>query len=281
MNSTLKRKKSIASHAASISAWCAVFDWPSIVAARSVSRHGPESSSAARRNTAARSSHGQRDQSSQAVAAASIACCTCSAPPWWTSARTCALSCGITACFRSPVVTSLPPITSGTSGRSLRICSRRRCSRARSGLDGSKPRIGSLTAGGGRKVACVLMRRTLGGAAHSPPQEVRRRDDDPDHEAEGRCEDALVCEDPVGAALAEADREHGDAAGDPRLAEPAGDLARAPGGERGRDDDGRGARGGEPSDRGLAREDRERLERQECGAAEDDRRGEEAVRVEA
>ena len=73
MNSTLKRRKSIDSQAASISAWCAVFDWPSIVAAFSVSRHGPASSSAARRNTAARSSHGQRDQSSHAAAAASIA----------------------------------------------------------------------------------------------------------------------------------------------------------------------------------------------------------------
>ena len=73
MNSTLKRKKSISSQAASISAWCAVFDWPSIVAALSVARHGPESSSAARRKTAARSSHGRRDQSSQASPAASIA----------------------------------------------------------------------------------------------------------------------------------------------------------------------------------------------------------------
>ena len=63
MNSTLKRQKSISSQAASISAWCAVFDWPSIVAAMSVERHGPESSSAARRKTAARSSHGVRAQS--------------------------------------------------------------------------------------------------------------------------------------------------------------------------------------------------------------------------
>src|SRR5213080_3340542 len=58
---TLKRQKSTSSHAASISAWCAVFDWPSIVAAFIVSRHGPASSSAARRKTAARSSQGQRD----------------------------------------------------------------------------------------------------------------------------------------------------------------------------------------------------------------------------
>ena len=46
---TLKRQKSISSQAASISAWCAVFDWPSIVAALSVWRHGPARSSAARR----------------------------------------------------------------------------------------------------------------------------------------------------------------------------------------------------------------------------------------
>ena len=63
----------MSSHAASISAWCAVFDWPSIVAALSVCRHGPASSSAARRKTAARSSHGVRDQSSHASAAALIA----------------------------------------------------------------------------------------------------------------------------------------------------------------------------------------------------------------
>ena len=41
MNSTLKRQKSISSPAASISAWCAVFDWFSIVAATRVERHGP------------------------------------------------------------------------------------------------------------------------------------------------------------------------------------------------------------------------------------------------
>ena len=82
MNSTLKRKKSTSSQAASISAWCAVFDCPSIVAALSVSRQGPASSSAARRKTAARSSQGQRDQSCHAArVAASIAASTCRAPP--------------------------------------------------------------------------------------------------------------------------------------------------------------------------------------------------------
>ena len=37
----MKRRKSIVSHAASISAWCTVFDWLSIVAPTSVERHGP------------------------------------------------------------------------------------------------------------------------------------------------------------------------------------------------------------------------------------------------
>ena len=137
MYSTLKRRKSISSQAASISAWCAVFDWPSIVAALSVSRHGPASSSAARRKTAARSSHGQRDQSCHAAAAASIACATCSALAWWTSASTCSLSCGMTAVRVSPVVMSSPPITSGISMRSPAICASRSSSEARSGLPGA------------------------------------------------------------------------------------------------------------------------------------------------
>src|SRR4051794_9630214 len=69
----LKRQKSISSHAASISAWWAVFDWFSIVAATSVERHGPARSSAARRKTAARSSHAMRDQSCHASPAAATA----------------------------------------------------------------------------------------------------------------------------------------------------------------------------------------------------------------
>src|SRR3954451_16827587 len=87
MNWTLKRQKSIVSQAASISAWCAVFDWFNIVAATSVERHGPESSSAARRKTAARSSHGSRCQSSQASAEAAIARSTSAAPALCTGAR--------------------------------------------------------------------------------------------------------------------------------------------------------------------------------------------------
>ena len=44
MNSTLKRQKSISSQAASISAWCAVLDWLSIVAAFTVERYQPGAS---------------------------------------------------------------------------------------------------------------------------------------------------------------------------------------------------------------------------------------------
>ena len=91
MNSTLKRRKSISSQAASISAWCAVFDWPSIVAALSVSRHGPgEQLGGAQEDalrgppTASATSPATPRPRRRSPAA------TCSAPPWWTSARTCA-----------------------------------------------------------------------------------------------------------------------------------------------------------------------------------------------
>ncbi len=105
----------MSSHAASISAWCTVFDWPSIVAATSVGRHGPASSSAARKKMAARSSQGIRDQSCHASPAASIARSTSAGPPWWTVASTWSLSCGSTCSKWSPVRTSLPPITIGSS----------------------------------------------------------------------------------------------------------------------------------------------------------------------
>ena len=74
----LKRQKSISSDAASISAWNAVFDCPSIVAALSVARHVVVSSSAAARRTPPRDPrHDQRPTRGVASAAAAIACCTC------------------------------------------------------------------------------------------------------------------------------------------------------------------------------------------------------------
>ncbi len=155
--STLKRQKSISSHAASISAWCAVFDWLSIVAAFRVERHGPDRSSAARRKTAARSCQGVRDQSACAARAASIACWTCSGPPLLTSARTWLLRCGMTASKDSSVETSLPPMTSGIETRSLSISRRRFFSSSRSGEPGAYDLMGSLTGGGGVKMPGALM----------------------------------------------------------------------------------------------------------------------------
>jgi hypothetical protein len=69
----LKRQKSTSSEAASISAWYAVLDWPSMVAATIVERHVVVSNSAARRKTAARSSNDQLDHSLRAAMAASTA----------------------------------------------------------------------------------------------------------------------------------------------------------------------------------------------------------------
>ena len=135
--SQLKRRKSIVSHAASISAWCAVFDWLSIVAAVNVERHGPASSSAARRNTATRSCHGVLDQAGCASRAATIARSTCEASPFATSARTWSWSCGMTAAKVVSDSTRSPPITSGISMRSPAISASRCLSTARSGLPGA------------------------------------------------------------------------------------------------------------------------------------------------
>jgi hypothetical protein len=79
----LKRQKSISSTVASISAWNAVFDWPSIVDALIVSRHEVVRSSAAFRKTAARSSYDQLAHSFLAHAAASMACTTCCSDALW------------------------------------------------------------------------------------------------------------------------------------------------------------------------------------------------------
>ncbi len=129
----LKRQKSISSQAESISAWCAVFDWLSIVAAFTVERHVVVSSSAALRKTAARSSHVQFDHSCQAAREAAIACATCFGPAMWYSASTCLWSCGITALAVLPVRTALPPMTMGISICSPAIFARRALSSAFSG----------------------------------------------------------------------------------------------------------------------------------------------------
>jgi len=121
----LKRQKSVISQAESISAWNTVFDWLSMVAPFSVSRHGPASRSAARSNTDARVSQEVSDHSLQAFLAAAAAAATCSAPAWWNLASTCPWSCGQTAMATSPVRTSLPPMINGISIGSASIESSR------------------------------------------------------------------------------------------------------------------------------------------------------------
>ena len=155
----MKRRKSIVSHAASISAWCAVFDWLSIVAALRVERHGPESSSAARRNTATRSCHGVAAHPVCAARAAAIARSTCEASPFATSASTWSRSCGMTASNVVPVSTRSPPITSGIESRSAGHLREPPWSSARSGDPGAYERMGSLTAAGGRKIPGALTGR--------------------------------------------------------------------------------------------------------------------------
>ena len=110
----MKRRKSIVSQAASISAWWAVFDWFSIVAAFSVERHGPASSSAARRKTATRSCQGVAAHSACGFRAAAIARSTWEASPFATSASTCVTIVRHDRLEgRAFVSTRSPPITSG------------------------------------------------------------------------------------------------------------------------------------------------------------------------
>src|ERR1700674_210824 len=151
----LKRQKSINSHAESISAWCTVFDWLSMVAAFKVSRQGPASSSAARFSTAARTSQVVSDQSRQAFRAAVAAASTSAAPAWWKVASTWPWSCGQPACTVSPVCTSRPPMITGISTVSPSISLRRRLSDFFSGEPGSYSRTGSLVGVASGKMAFI------------------------------------------------------------------------------------------------------------------------------
>ena len=135
MNAGLKRQKSISSQAASISAWWAVFDWPSMVAAFSVSRHGPASSSAARRKIAARSSQGTRCQSSSGRGLDRRL--DFLRPALVDVGEDVILVVRHHRRFTFPVWTSLPPMTSGISIRSFFICSSRSWRLARSGDPGA------------------------------------------------------------------------------------------------------------------------------------------------
>ncbi len=148
-NRTLKRQKSISSHAESISAWIAVFDWPSIVAALSVCRHGPASRSAARRRIAARSSNDiARHAGAASRAARRASCVSCWVAPA-SVPRTERWLCGWTTSNRSPPpMRWSPPMVIVSSSGSFCSSASLACSSARSGVPGAYCRTGSLTGAG-------------------------------------------------------------------------------------------------------------------------------------
>jgi hypothetical protein len=133
----LKRQKSISSHAASISDWNTVFAWPSIVAALTVGLQLVARSSAALSRIAARSSNAHDDHSRRAAMAALMAIWTCFGSAMCQSASTCLCLNGITDCCVLPVRTSLPPMMSGISTRSVAIDASRALSSTRSGDPGA------------------------------------------------------------------------------------------------------------------------------------------------
>ena len=142
---TLYRQKSISSQAASISAWKTDFDWPRIVAAFSVARHGPASRSAARRKTAARSSKDSARHALAAPPAAAIAAATSASVALPRSPRTCRKLCGWTTGTRSPdPMTARPPMVMVSSARWPASSLILAASAARSALPGWYCLIGSL-----------------------------------------------------------------------------------------------------------------------------------------
>jgi hypothetical protein len=134
----LKRQKSISSQAESISAWIAVFDWPSMVAAFRVARHGPASRSAALSSTAARSSKDiARHSGAAAVAASTAARASSWVAPFMVPSTWCRL-CGCTTSISSPEPNRCsPPIAMVSSRGSLAIRLRVLSSSVRSALPGA------------------------------------------------------------------------------------------------------------------------------------------------
>jgi hypothetical protein len=128
----------MSSHAESISACTTVLDWPSMVAAFSVWRHGPESSSAAFRNTAARSSNGSARHPGAAAFAASIAARASVCVAFFSTPRTCLCLCGwTTRTLRPPPMRCTPPMVIGRSMRSACSSTSLSSTAARSALPGA------------------------------------------------------------------------------------------------------------------------------------------------
>ena len=92
----------MSSQAASISAWNAVFDWPSMVAALRVWRHGPASRSAALSRIAQRSSIDIARQAGAAAVAALMAASASRVVEFFMVPSTCWWSCGCTTWISRP-----------------------------------------------------------------------------------------------------------------------------------------------------------------------------------
>src|SRR5712691_2474113 len=156
----LYRQKSIDSQAASISAWWTVFDCPSIVAALTVSRHGPASNEAARRSTAARSWYEVAAHARRALRAALIASVKSLSDPTAYSAMLSSLRCGERMSAREAPHRLSPPICIGTSVRASVNSARRALRLLRCGSLGEYERTGSLVGSGTWKcpsaVICTL-----------------------------------------------------------------------------------------------------------------------------
>ena len=142
------------------------------------------------------------------------------------------VSCGITAGVVLPVVTSLPPITSGISIRSPRICSSRACS-ARA--PGSRARVADRLVAGRRRAEDRRARSW----ASAPRRGRSAVDEHPDHEAERRGPEVEPTNVQLAAASATPTPSTASPPTIPSAPEPARHLARAERGQRGADDHGR------------------------------------------
>ena len=137
MNSTLKRKKSIASHAASISAWCGGLRLAEH--RRGVQRVAPrpgEQLGGAQDDAGALLPRPARPVLPRLARRIDRLLHVLGAALMDVGENVLLVVRHHGRASVSPVVTSLPPITSGISRRSLRICSSRSCRRARSGAAG-------------------------------------------------------------------------------------------------------------------------------------------------
>jgi len=133
----LKRQKSINSHAASISAWCAVLLWPSIVAAFTTGRPARCQQVGGLSNTAARSARLEADHSRQAPRAAATAPATSSGPAWLHLGQHVPVAVRITASTVRPVRISFPPTNDGDLDLSAPISFKVCFSSARSRVPGA------------------------------------------------------------------------------------------------------------------------------------------------